>query len=165
MAWVRLDDGFPRHRKVRELRRDVVAKWLHVVAICHCGEHLTDGRVDELAFEQITYDAGVPMSAAKRAVPKLIAAGLWIEHDQDGWLICDYLDYNPPAAEVKEIREKRRAAGRLGGLRSGEARAQASGEAFASRLVEPRPVPSPEDLVLYPLPVENLVDESLRSVQ
>lgn len=155
MAWVRLDDGFPRHRKVRELRRDVVAKWLHVVALCHCAEHLTDGLVDEIALEQIIADAGIPVSAAKRAVPKLVECGLWIEHtERDGYLICDFLEYNPTRDEVKRKREE---------ARERMQRVRANKERTSREVRDPLPRPLPQDQVLYRLPVENVVDESLRS--
>lgn len=166
-VWVKLDDRFPRHRRVRQLRRDVAAKWLHVVALCHCAENLTDGLVDEIALDQIISDADVPKAAAKRCVPKLVDAGLWIPHDGGGFLIRDFLDYNPTAADVKEKREKRAAAGRLGGLRSGEARreANASPDAFAlgSLPVEPRARTRPYSLSTSTLtPVAEAVDNSLR---
>ena len=148
MAWVKLDDRFPRHRRVRELRRDTAAKWLHVVALCHCGENLTDGLVDELAFDQIVKDAEIPKATANKCVPKLVAAGLWSVYPGVGWLIRDYLDYNPPADEVREKREKRQAAGRLGGLRSGEARSEAKAKQMLRESLNPVPSPSPEDQVL-----------------
>lgn len=136
MSWIRLDDGFPRHRRVRELRKDIVAKWLHVVALCHCGEHLTDGFIDEIALEQIINDAGVPLSAAKRAIPKLVEVGLWIEHDgRDVYLIRDYLDYNPTSHDVKEKREQARE--RMQRVRANKTRT--NGEVR----VPPAPTPSP----------------------
>lgn len=150
MAWVKLDDGFPRHRRVQELGRDTVAKWLHVTALCYCSEHLTDGLVDAVALRTIIATADVTPAAAKRAIPKLLKAGLWVQHEaRQAWVIRDYHDYNPTAAEVKERRRVRSEAGQLGGIRSGESRrskAKANGEANASwdalRVVEP-PTPSP----------------------
>ena len=123
MSWARFDDRFPRHRRVRMLTTN--AKWLHVVAICHCAEHLTDGLVDEIAFGQIVADSDLSKTVAAKCIPVLTQAGLWIPHDgRGGWIIRDYLDYNPTRDEVKAKREARAAAGRLGGLRSGEARAK-----------------------------------------
>ena len=163
MAWIRLDDRFARHRKIQQLGRHAYAKWLHVVALCYCGEHGTDGLVDEIAFRQIVADADVPLPAARRAVPWLVDAGLWIQHpERNGWLICDFLEYNPTAAEVKQRREKRAEAGRLGGLRSGEARAEAKSKQVLRGVLNPLPVPFPKDQVL--LGVVESVDNSLRSV-
>lgn len=130
--WAKVDDKFPRHRRIRELRRDSNAKWLHVTAICHCCEHLTDGLIDEISLDQVISDSDIARPTALRCVPKLEAAGLWIRHEGRGaWLIRDFLDYNPTAHEVREKREKRASAGRLGGIKSGEARREAS----ASRVV------------------------------
>lgn len=164
MSWVKLDDMFPRHRRVQHLHRDVVAKWLHIVALCYCAEHLTDGRIDEVALRSVIKDADVPRSAATRCVPKLVECGLWVEHDQGGFVIRDYLDYNPTAAETRAKREARAAAGRLGGLRSGEARREANASPPVRALSNPVPVLVPQDQVLYRLPVETVVDNSLRSV-
>lgn len=159
MAWIRLDDGFPRHRKVRELRRDVVAKWLHVVALCHCGEHLTDGLVDEIALEQIINDAGVPVSTAKRAVHKLVETGLWITHEgRSGWLIRDYLEYNPSASSVREKREQ--AKDRMAQLRRNKRDVRANSERTDPEVrLAPTPSPSPSSSSLAVV-----VDNSLRSV-
>lgn len=164
MSWIRLDDGFPRHRRVQELGRDVVAKWLHIVALCYCGEHLTDGLVDEIALRSIINDADIPPSAARRCIPKLVAAGLWIEHEsRSGWLIRDYLDYNPTRASVKAKREQ--AKDRMALLRGKSPDVRAN-KTRSSREVRaaPAPTPSPKDQVLYELPVEKVVDNSLRSV-
>lgn len=148
MAWVRIDDQFPRHRRVRELRRDVAAKWLHVVALCHCGEHLTDGYIDELALEQIINDAGVPASTAHRCIPKLVGAGLWVELDTEGgYLIRDYLDYNPARRDVKEKRE--RASERMRSLRTRRSREQNANTTRSSQPPAPTPKEQEQDQVLY----------------
>ena len=148
MAWVRLDDRFPRHRRVQELGRDVSAKWLHVTALCYCGEHLTDGLVDEIALRQIINDADITATTARKCIPKLVDAGLWNVYPGVGYLIRDFLDYNPPADEVRAKREKRQAAGRLGGLKSGEARAEAKSKQMLGDPLNPLPVPFPKDQVL-----------------
>lgn len=159
MAWVRLDDGFPRHRKVQELGRDIAAKWLHVVALCYCGEHLTDGLVDEIALRTIINDADIPVSAARRVIPKLVETGLWITHEErSGWLIRDYLDYNPSASSVREKREQARDRMALLRRNQRDVRANTKGTSREVRSA-PTPSPSPSSSSL-----EVVVDNSLRSV-
>ena len=107
MSWVRIEHDLARHRRIREL--NVNAKWLYVVALCYCCDHLTDGLIDQVALKQIIADADIPTSSAKRAVKRLEDAGLWIRHDdRDGWLIRDYLDYQPTREDVKFRREQAR---------------------------------------------------------
>jgi hypothetical protein len=100
VSWAKLDDKFPRHRRVRRLRRDVASKWLHVVAICFCCEHLTDGHIDAIDLEQIIAEADIPKAAGVRSVPRLVEAGLW-EETPNGYLIRDFLDYNPSSEKVR----------------------------------------------------------------
>jgi len=59
----------------------------------------------------------------------LVRVGLWSEEFDDrgnfGYQLNDYCEYNPKRADVLAERERKRAAGKGGGKRSGEARAQA----------------------------------------
>ena len=143
VSWIRLDDGFPRHRKVQELGRDIVAKWLHIVALCYCGEHLTDGLVDEIALRTIINTADVPPTAAHRAIHRLVETGLWITHEgRSGWLIRDYLEYNPTASSVREKREQAKA--RMASLREKSRDVRANGERTIREVrVPPSPTPTP----------------------
>jgi hypothetical protein len=99
MPWVRFDDRFPTHRKVRRLSD--AAFRLHVSAIHWCAEHLTDGHVpaDEL---DLVSDVTDPKSAVAELEPKL-----WEPLD-DGWLIHDYLEYQPPASKVRADRDAKK---------------------------------------------------------
>ena len=40
--------------RLEEHASGAYAKWLHVVALCYCGEHGTDGLVDENAIRLLT---------------------------------------------------------------------------------------------------------------
>jgi hypothetical protein len=101
MSWVRLDDGFADHPKIRKLSTTAFA--VHVWALCHCGRHLTDGWV---AFEAL---AGCPWvskrSALNRAVGMLEVAGVWVRED-GGYRIHDYDQYQPNRASVLEKRRQ-----------------------------------------------------------
>jgi hypothetical protein len=149
VSWVKMDDKFPRHRRIRELRRDTAAKWLHVTALCFCSEHLTDGRIDDIDLPSILDASELTDRIGKRSINNLVAVGLWESTGAGSYVIRDFLDYNPSAAEVKDLRASRAEAGRRGGVRSGtsrrsnnEANASRNGEALASSRLEPRPVPS-----------------------
>jgi general stress protein YciG len=51
---------------------------------------------------------------------------LW-SAEPDGYRFRDWFDYQPTAEKSAEIKEKRREAGRKGGMASGHARAEAEG--------------------------------------
>jgi hypothetical protein len=114
VTWLRIDDEFPEHSKIMALK-GAGAKWLHLVALCQCASNLTDGRVDPQRLKVICAIADVPRPA--HCVKRLVEAGLWVE-DGEGYMIKDYLDYNPDAATVKAKREQRRQAG----IKAAEAR-------------------------------------------
>lgn len=103
MPWARLDDGFPENDKVENLTDRSFR--LHVTAICYCARNLTDGFVSPKALKVCALIAG--NGRPGRNVQELIDSGLW-EEFEDGWLINDYLEYNPTAEDVKEERRKNR---------------------------------------------------------
>lgn len=158
MTWFRTDDGFWRHRKVRKLGRQRVTVMAQVGA---AGLWLLAGTW--ASDENNTTDGFIPREQVEDWDPKLqlaerlVAAGLWhpAEHDGEvGYRYHDWPDYQPTADEIAERRAKRAAAGRLGGIRSGESR-RSKAEANASASATPpaeasvkqkrtpsRPVPS-----------------------
>lgn len=97
MAWGRLDDSFDAHKKVR--RAGLEATGLHARAMAYCAGALTDGHVDP---EWLAERAGRKAGALSKL---LLVAGLW-EPNDDGFVIHDYLDYNPSRDEVEEKRRK-----------------------------------------------------------
>lgn len=150
MSWTRLDDGIYDHPKVLEVAP--LDRLLYVWALCWSSRHRTDGKLRRRALGHVAALAGV--DDLEGAARRLVAAGLW-EDDDDGWLVHDFTDYQPAAAEVDELRAKRAEAGRRGGLASAETRrrsTEATGEASASskpkhlpkqNRTPSRPVPSP----------------------
>jgi hypothetical protein len=98
MPWVKLDDRFPSHRKVALLSDRAFR--LHVSAICWCAENLTDGRIAERELALVAHVRN-PKATAKQ----LEEAGVWDRTD-DGWVIHDYLDYNPSREQVHAERKK-----------------------------------------------------------
>lgn len=109
MPWVRFDDQYPIHRKVSVLTD--AAFRLDVEAKCWSSRNLTDGRVaaDELE--------AVRAKATRAHAAELVRRGLW--HDAghqcpsaqcappgpDGWVIHDFLDYNPSRSQAVAERE------------------------------------------------------------
>jgi hypothetical protein len=98
MPWVKLDDRFPSHRKVALLSDRAFR--LHVSAICWSSENLTDGRIAERELPLLAKVRGI-----KATAQQLEDAGLW-DRTEDGWVIHDYLDFNPSRAQVQAERKK-----------------------------------------------------------
>lgn len=114
MPWVRFDDQFPIHRKVKGLT-DAEFR-LHTEAIFWCARNLTDGYV---ARDELRDVSGI--SKPERHLTALVSRGLWLETD-GGWIIHDYLTYQPSRSKVLQTREQRAIAGKKGGERSGQTR-------------------------------------------
>ena len=100
MPWVRLDDGFADHPKVE--RAGPLAAWLHVVAMCYCARHLTDGRIPKATARRL---ADIPSPG--RHIDTLVAVGLWDE-DGDDYVLHDFLEYQPSRADVEADRKAAR---------------------------------------------------------
>jgi hypothetical protein len=136
MPWAKFDDRYPWHRKVRPLSD--AAFRLDVSAICWCAENLTDGVILPEHLPLLS-DVKRPAKAAAELVRQQRwhdeAAGCEVCPDvpAGGWVIHDYLGYNPTREKVEEDREKRRKAGALGGVASGQSR-QAKPKQSASGL-------------------------------
>jgi hypothetical protein len=97
MTWAKLDDGFVDHPKVDPLSDGAFR--LHVAGIVMCSRLLTDGVVADERVSRL-----VPRFK-KAQLAELEAAGLWEAMD-GGWVIHDYLDFNPSAEQVKADRAK-----------------------------------------------------------
>jgi len=99
MTWVKLDDAFATHPKIVPIGPHALA--LHIWGLCFSARHLTDG------FVSIADLSGFPWvskrSALIRDLGRLEDAGLW-RAVEGGYVIHDYLDYNPSAAQVKQKR-------------------------------------------------------------
>lgn len=132
MTWVRFDDQFPIHRKVRGLSDG--AYRLHSEAIFWCSRNTTDGFVG-------TEDVSELATARRphKYLPELEARGIWHRSDQachsdscpgsqadrpteTGWFLHDYFDYQPTKAKVEADRKAKaaRQAKWLAGKRRGK---------------------------------------------
>ena len=123
MPWFRLDDSFDTHPKVLMAGNEAVGLYIR------CGTYAARNLTDGFVGEEIVLLYGSDSLAAT-----LVRVGLW-HRARGGWMIHDYLDYNPSREEVLSKRRIRAEAGRIGGVASGKARSKP--EAKRSPTVEP----------------------------
>ena len=97
MTWTKLDDGFWSNPKVERAGNEAVGAFSR--ALSYCGMHETDGVISPDAARYIA-----PMKVWKR----LETQGLVEELNGTGYLIPDYLDFNPSKAKLDEKRRKDR---------------------------------------------------------
>jgi hypothetical protein len=108
VAWARLDDGFYDHPKItRVWRRCPGAVGLHARVIAYCARHETDGHI----LAEIVTGLSPLQRDREAQVKALIEEGLWYQ-GEDGFVIHDYLDYNPSREQINhkraEDRERKR---------------------------------------------------------
>lgn len=130
---LKFDDQFPIHRKVSGLTD--AAFRLHVEAIFWCARNLTDGFIAQDDLDSVSR-----YRRPEGYVTELVRRGAW-DVVEDGWQIHDFLVWQDSRDKVLRVREQRRKAGSVGGLRSGESRRSkpaAKPKQGASRSVEPR---------------------------
>jgi hypothetical protein len=92
VVWVRVDDQHPDHPKV--IAAGPMAAWLNVCGWCYAARYLTDGFIPA---GQVRRLADVP--DADVLARRLVEVGLW-EDAAGGFVIHDYLEYNPSRAKV-----------------------------------------------------------------
>lgn len=157
MPWAKLDDNLHANEKMACVSLAATGLW--TLALSWTAQQLKDGFVPTAILRRFAGNDIIALSA------ELVAAGLW-EEVNGGYQFHDYLAYNPAAEQVvdnqEHIAEVRRAAGRIGGRRSGEVRANHQSskretsakqtrskiEANAKQKRSPEPEPEPEPLVL-----------------
>lgn len=97
MSWVKLDDRFPLNPKVLPLSDKAFRSY--ITALCYAAQHLTDGYLP-------------PGVIPGRSAAALVEAGL-LTRGTAGWMIHDYLKYNPSRDEVESRSESARHASRM----------------------------------------------------
>jgi hypothetical protein len=102
LTWVKHDDGFSQNRKVAKLTDK--AYRLHFCALEHCARNLTDGTIMDYEMGNVFAVAQIKRGGLSY-VAELVDACLWktIIH---GYEIHEYLEHNPSAADVKEVRKR-----------------------------------------------------------
>jgi len=120
MTWVKIDDQMPDHPKFVKLGAfGLPAFAIQIRAMCYCARYLTDGELPagvtplvtagltewEIETAGIPGIMGVGTSGADFDWPTIMVdAGLW-EKTEDGFLVHDYLAYNPSRDKVLQDRE------------------------------------------------------------
>ena len=146
MPWVKLDDQFSDHPKV--LEAGPLASWLYVCGLTYAAKHLTDGFIPSGKIRALA-DVDNPQALAD----KLVATGLWDRVD-NGYIIHDYLEYNPTSEETKRKRaanakrqaEYRGKQGRYETKSNGVSNGTTNNATDTSVTSAPSPYPSPTPL-------------------
>jgi len=110
MPWVKLDDSFWSNPKVEDVGNEAAGAYARMLS--YCGQNLTDGYVKESAARFITTSR----------ICKRLEEHDFLERNGKGWVIPDYLDFNPSREQVEEKRRVRSEAGKRGGIASGKSR-------------------------------------------
>lgn len=105
MAWARIDDAMPAHRKFRHLD-DAPAAWLWQAGVCFASKYLTDGFLDERDVAG-GLESAIRLRSPLKLAERLVAVGLW-ERVEGGFQVHDYLDYNPSREQVLADRQRHR---------------------------------------------------------
>jgi len=96
MTWFRLDDNFHDHPKVIRAGNAAVGLWVRCAT--YSSSYLTDGYIEaDIARARGT----------RREIDRCVDSTLWVPNGS-GFLMPDYLEYNPSAEQVREERAKAR---------------------------------------------------------
>lgn len=114
MSWVKLDDSMTEHPKV--LASGALGWALDVAGILYSARARTDGWVPAGKVATLLDLSGMPVSAQDLA-EKLVAVGRWHPDPRGGYLIHDFLDYQPSKADAEAMSASRRAGGKAGAER------------------------------------------------
>lgn len=164
MAFLLIDDKFHANPKIIAAGNPAVGLFVRLLA--WSADNLTDGYLPEAVARQYGTKREIDALLFARRTPA--GCGL-IEETPGGFIIPDYLDFNPSGAAVRERRtelsQARARAGRAGGIASGSTRraegkpersnAEANREAESKRNEAPIPIPIPipNEQVSTPPPV------------
>lgn len=88
-----IDDGFAEHRKLEALSDAAFRAFMH--SLCYAARNQTDGFIPERTARVI---------APAKATRELVDGVLWHRCD-GGYLIHDYLDYNPSKQQISERKQ------------------------------------------------------------
>jgi hypothetical protein len=93
VVWFKVDDGFHQHPKARRAGNSALGLWVRCGA--YCSHYETDGVLESNIVEEY---------GSRRDIDRLIAATLLVRVD-GGYLMPDFLDYNPSHAELEQRRK------------------------------------------------------------
>lgn len=147
MPWVKFDDGYMMHPKVLRAGRD--GRDLHQACIFYAARELTDGFIPAEAVPIIAAVAGIPDPA--EALERCLNAtggrsgkGL-IEPADGGYVVHDFLAYQPSRDHVQAVAEVRAEAGSRGGKQKASNLLERGLTGAPSKtLAKIKPVPDPD---------------------
>lgn len=99
MAWVKLDDGFAEDPVIAGLSH--AAFRLYFAALGRSSRKLTDGHLTPTDVTVLRIENRV----GPKAVTELEESGKWVRNGNGGYVIQNYLKYNPSAETIKERRK------------------------------------------------------------
>lgn len=127
MPWFKVDDNLAFHHKT--VAAGVSAMGLWVRAGSWCAQTLTDGFVPEHMVPALADgDAGL--------AGRLVEAGLW-RRVKGGFVFHEWAERQPSRQSIENLRTVRAAAGRNGGLKSGQVRGSKGSKPEASASSKP----------------------------
>lgn len=143
MPWAKLDDRFYLNPKI--MRAGLVPRALYIAGLVHAAGGLTDGLIEHSAIPRLAALADVVKW--RTAAARLVELGLWKEV-AEGYLIHDYLAYNPSKEHAEHVRQERAKAGKMGGR---PPKSPVEEKQPESKLVSHEKTPVPSRPVLIPL--------------
>lgn len=127
MSWIRIEDKFCSHPKL--MQGGALAICLQIRALCYAGQHLTDGLIPSGALTTMTADfceldllghpshpEGATNAGGIEWGDRMVELGLWDVHEH-GWMIHDYLDYNPSRKDQEALQRLRQREGKKAALK------------------------------------------------
>jgi len=142
MSWIKLDDQWMDHPKIIKAGRDARDMWL--ASITWCAKHLTDGYFPKDLLTSLAVSAGIDVANCQTFATRLVEVSLW-DATSDGYMVHDYLDYNPTKEQALATKSARKEAGRAGGLAKSLANSQQNPSKNVAKVYPvPVPVPVPE---------------------
>ena len=139
MTWLKIDDAMMRNPKIRAL--SAVAFRVHIAALCTCAEFSTDGYVSPKTARAIGAKGAVLHQLLDENCIKngSGSASLWVQHLDGGFMIHDYLEYNPSKAEIAAGKQMRRDRAEKAAHARWDATSNAKSMAPSSDMSLPRP--------------------------
>ncbi len=175
LSWIRLDDHFAEHPKIKEI--GPLGLVLQVRALCYCSRYLTDGFLPDTVLKSLLTEFADwnGVVGGNDWPAKMVKAGLWKSAQKkgiSGWIIHDYLDYNPSKSLIGKRRKAAQLAGRTGGL----ARSKSQANRLAGRLSAatppasqvfkpPAPTPSTRSKDQLPWPSAKVTDDQRQAFE
>jgi hypothetical protein len=96
VGWVRFENTTPENPKVSRVSDRAFRLWFN--ASCYCSRGETDGKIPREMLP------GLVPGGSRKVTAELLEIGL-LEEIPSGYLVHDYLEYNPSRERISEFRE------------------------------------------------------------